>query len=427
MTKITKFKLRKKAHDLWVPNSCRSYYGDTNSWYNYYSILNDNPKSFVNSKPKIKQIKEEVLRAEKTRIYPDKNQTKLLLQIMDKYRKIYNETISIIKSIKFDTRKTITDFKTLRGIVNLTGISNNNVLYEAIRDVCKAFDSAFSALDNGAIKHFTIKYKKKNCKQLSFVLPYGTSKKINTFLPETFKDPIKSDKPINGYSRHCRVTYNQHSKKFYICIPKEKSCKTSRPNKIIALDPGIRTFLTGYSDKDIVVIGDNVKEKLTKLHKNIDKKKKQKKGKIEEKESKERYKKRIRRKIKNMVDDLHWKTAKHLCKNNDVILLGNMSTSSIISNKKNLDPMTKRNASALSHYTFMQRLKSKAEEYNVDFRYVDESYTSITCGRCSKNNNNLPKGFKIFKCSCGYILGRDINGARNILIKNISCYREILK
>ena len=99
-----------------------------------------------------------------------------------------------------------------------------------------------------------------------------------------------------------------------------------------------------------------------------------------------------------------------------------MSTQGIISTKNNLNKITKRVMSSLSHFTFSQRLQAKAEEYNVKFAYVDESYTSKTCGNCGNENNNLGSS-KIFDCPhCEYITGRDVNGARNIFIKNIESY-----
>ena len=50
---------------------------------------------------------------------------------------------------------------------------------------------------------------------------------------------------------------------------------------------------------------------------------------------------------------------------------------------------------------------------------MDEDYTSKTCGRCGDINKNLG-GNKFFKCNaCKLECGRDVNGARNILMKNL--------
>lgn len=52
-----------------------------------------------------------------------------------------------------------------------------------------------------------------------------------------------------------------------------------------------------------------------------------------------------------------------------------------------------------------------------------EEYTSKTCTRCGRINHNLGSN-KVFTCaSCKLIIDRDINGARNILLKNLGVHR----
>src|SRR2546423_588161 len=49
-----------------------------------------------------------------------------------------------------------------------------------------------------------------------------------------------------------------------------------------------------------------------------------------------------------------------------------------------------------------------------------EEYTSKTCGCCGVINKNLGS-LKTFKCpSCGATIDRDVNGARNVLLKYIT-------
>ena len=74
---------------------------------------------------------------------------------------------------------------------------------------------------------------------------------------------------------------------------------------------------------------------------------------------------------------------------------------------------------SLAFYKFDQKLKSLCERRGNNLYIVDESYTSKTCGRCGNLHNSLG-GSKIYKCnSCGLKIDRDINGARNILLKHL--------
>jgi putative transposase len=190
-----------------------------------------------------------------------------------------------------------------------------------------------------------------------------------------------------------------------------------------SLDPGVCTFQTIYCDDGTThKIGNNVTRKLSVLLKKLEKKNTTKNvtdssNERKKKEAKNRFKRRIRRKIKNMVDDLHWKTANSVCKLAGNVLIGNMSTSSILADQKYRGD--KKLLQTLSHFTFRQRLQAKCAEYGVKFTLVNESYTSKTCGVCGRLHGNLG-GNREFKCpSCNFTIDRDVNGARNIMIKQL--------
>ena len=64
------------------------------------------------------------------------------------------------------------------------------------------------------------------------------------------------------------------------------------------------------------------------------------------------------------------------------------------------------------------KLKYKCEKNKKKLYVVDESYTSKTCTLCGKIND--VKGAEVYKCKeCGNEVDRDVNGSRNILIKNL--------
>jgi putative transposase len=86
---------------------------------------------------------------------------------------------------------------------------------------------------------------------------------------------------------------------------------------------------------------------------------------------------------------------------------------------------TARAMATWSHYRFKQRLLHKSREHpDCRVYIVNESYTSKTCDRCGHIHSELGGGgggSKVFKCpSCSWQIDRDINGARNILIRFLS-------
>jgi putative transposase len=98
-------------------------------------------------------------------------------------------------------------------------------------------------------------------------------------------------------------------------------------NNYISIDPGIRTFLNCTTNNSYIEIGNNIKDKLKNEILRFEKINLIQKNKI-----KNRYLKIIRLKIKNKVNDTHWKIINYLTNNYKTIIIGKWSTKSIISN-----------------------------------------------------------------------------------------------
>ena len=109
----------------------------------------------------------------------------------------------------------------------------------------------------------------------------------------------------------------------------------------------------------------------------------------------------------------------YLTKNYKTILIGDLSAKRISNKEKsNIPRMTKRIALTMSHYKFRQRLEYKCMMKGLDYRKVNEAYTSKMCSICGCYNENLG-GAKEYKCinnKCKKKLGRDDNGAQNIFM-----------
>jgi transposase len=89
-----------------------------------------------------------------------------------------------------------------------------------------------------------------------------------------------------------------------------------------------------------------------------------------------------------------------------------------VTRKSRLNKRVKFVLQMLSHYSFRQHLNNKCIEYGCHMEIVTEEFTSKTCTKCGKVENNFNNRTK--KCSdCDYTINRDIGGARNILIKNL--------
>lgn len=311
----------------------------------------------------------------------------------------------------------------------------------AANEVSTAAKTAFTNLSRNNISHFNIKFKKKTCKkwmlkgfqQRSYK---KTGKKsftlLNTYCPYQFYSTQKlPDKIENDFSLYF------DGFDYYLLIPFTVNINTPvNLRNAISLDPGIRTFQTAYIPHEKKCIEICTGQSVAKLHsiainldrlisarklghfrnknmKTIDRKSKKYIRKIISKRIQ-----KTRKKLKNLQNELHWQTCSFLTNNCGIILCPILKVKSL-SNKVNrkLSNKSVRNMSLLAHHSFRTKLKTKAEERGSTVIFCSEHYTSKTCGACGILNNNLGSN-KSFRCqSCNFIIDRDVNAARNVMLR----------
>lgn len=320
---------------------------------------------------------------------------------------------------------------------------------EGMNDVLKAFHSNFEKRKKNPEFKFEIGFRsKKKAAQESFVLhaKHLTIHSNNhpreagqlTFYPTYFGNtPLKSAEPIpiHAMNYDCRIIRNRLGQ-YFLAVPVPLPVKSMPvplrdphgvPERIISLDPGVRTFQTGYDPSGAVFEwGKNDMSRVMRLGYAIDQLVSRSTGPTMKSKHRRKLKKaehRMRLKIKNLIKDCHRKLAKFLCEAFDVILLPSFETSQMVTKdgpkKRKINSKTVRQMLTWSHYSFKQTLLSKAREYPwVEVKIVNEAYTSKTCTWCGVIKDNLG-GSKTFHCKqCGTVVDRDYNGARNIYLKN---------
>lgn len=213
---------------------------------------------------------------------------------------------------------------------------------------------------------------------------------------------------------------------------------------------------------DYGFIGENIRKPILLIESKIRKyqrllnKRKNKKGKTIKKSKIILKINLLYKKINGIVNELHKKTALFLCKNYNIILLPKFETQKMLSDKneikikvndninkikenkkeniielkeelkkykkkRRLNNRVKFVLNQLSHYKFKQHLLSKAKEYGCLCIEVTEEYTSQLCSLCGKLDKTYIGRTK--RCNyCKAEINRDVNGSRNILIKNLQSY-----
>lgn len=392
---------------------------NSHSWFNIKTA----PLNYdINVKFNGRLSNDNIIKCKKIIILPSEKQKQILLSWFEAYRKIYNETLKIIKLLIFEKNKNMFNFRYIRTykmkefkqkLSDKTNI-NSHILDGAIKLACSSYKSANTNFKNGNIKHFKIRPIKQQKKSKIIDIEKCYFYKEGFCKNNLGKMLTKDIFNFNEIDCDCKLHYNSIKNRFTLLIPIKKKCIQNSNDNFISIDPGLNTFLTGISSNKIYKIGDNLTKTIKKNLNKIDLL-----TKINNKKNRKRIA-TIKNKNYNIITDLHWKTINYLIvkeKSKD-ILIGNWSTKEISSNDRFLDTMSKRIATSLRFYDFIQKLQFKCNEYNVKLKLVDESYTSKVCSFCSKiatikNNRQL-------NCGCKFALNRDINGCINILLKNFN-------
>lgn len=196
------------------------------------------------------------------------------------------------------------------------------------------------------------------------------------------------------------------------------------------LDPGGRTFQTIYCPTTGVAykIGQGdiariyrlclILDQLISKQKTMVRSKDNIKGQTN-RQSLQKMIKKLRLKIKHLIDEVHWKTIQFLLTHFENIVIPIFGVQKMINHKtRKISKQSVRQLLGWRHYTFRQRLISSSKRTSTKIHVVGEEYTTQTCGSCLKLYKNVG-GRKIYQCpSCGVRIDRDLNGSRNIFLMN---------
>jgi putative transposase len=318
----------------------------------------------------------------------------------------------------------------------------NNTLNEELTKVpkhirlasCKSVETSYkSAITNikkGNINSFNVKFKsRKKLKTDSIeVEKECCSIDKNGFTVYSNKIPLvkegkkmkkKTSKQIpEKLENNINIIYDYRSKEYFVCIPVKQEMpkyKQYEDPVVLSCDSGVKTFQYVYDSKTGNSIELNNRIEVLKKIKN-------KISQIQSKNKKVPYK--HYKKFNNIITDTHWRMSEYLVKyeNCALILLPHFESQEMKS--KTWHKYNSILINMNKHYQFGEKLNWKCKKNGIKLLRVNESYTSKTCGLCGNINDGLTLSDRTFNCNrqtCSYKkVGRDYNGARNILIRTIS-------
>jgi len=398
-----------------------------------------------------------ISKCQKIRLHPTQHQALILRKWMKAARDTYNITLRLVKDKKVKLNKlakklVVTSREEDGETVKKMKETPANIRARAVLDLLDAYKSASAGLKTRIAKQqtsksrwktkkkkektsgrrrwksrcpFDVKYKSKRLTSDSFGFEPNNIK-VNNEFKQVFifsrlkkygmREGIKISESVKcAIKECCRVQYC-YGRWYLLCPYKDSKPQEPITERFVALDGGVRTFQTYYTDNEAGEIGIDMEHKIDHINRKIN-------G-IESKLKTVHgsQKKRLRRawyrcnaRSSNLMTDFHWNVIKKLLDNFDVIIAPRLHVQSLI---KTLPPIVKERILTQRHGLFSQRLvmKAKARGKTVitDF---EEHGTSRTCSCCGEANHAIGTS-KNFRCHrCGFTGDRDLNAARNHALK----------
>ncbi|RLG41003.1 MAG: transposase [Thermoproteota archaeon] len=355
-----------------------------------------------------------LVRSRKIRIYPKASDVALFNKYLGLSRYWYNQAIEHLK--KPGTKASLYEVRKIQKNAHpeWAFACPQRIREHSINEACKAVKNGKSKFkQTGQFQEIHFR-RKKDVKQ-RFGFDKQSLKSSSVFRGKRSAGFYSSEKFVVSKEGTKIVRENN---RWFVVLPRIVNVKKPENQRlgVVSLDPGVRTFQTYFSPFAFGKIGVGNFSRIFKLCLRLDKLySKMTKADYRGKRRLSKASKRLRWKIKDLISDLHKKTAYFLVTNFDKILIPYFETQKMVSK---LRSKTARSMLNYAHFRFKSFLQAKAEEYSCQVIEVSEAYTSRVCSFCGKEQNIGSK--PTLKCTCGKIIDRDLNGARGIFLKNTS-------
>lgn len=351
-----------------------------------------------------------VQRSRKIRVYPTQEQKKILNNWFGASRFAYNKTVEFLKQPNTKAQWKSIKTNLLHEMPEWLKEVPYQIKSVAIRDCCQAVSNAKKKFKQTG-KFQEVKFRSKKHGDNTLFIPQSAVSENGVY--HTILGKLKTAEPLWKPVHDCRVVLQNG--RYFVIIPIDVTVKRPDNQRLsaCALDCGVRTFQTVFSKELILKVGEHDFQRIFRycyaLDKLISRKKKERSNKFN------KAMQRIRWRVRDLIDEIHNKLALTLCRLFDVVYIPSFETHDMVSKLKH---KTSRAMLGWSHYRFKMKLKSKAEEYSCKIIDCTEEYTSKTCGECGEISSI--GGKEVWTCKhCGCVHDRDINGARNILLKQM--------
>ena len=382
-------------------------------------------------------------RAYKIEINPTNEQKSKIHQTIGVSRFIYNFYIAHNKEIYEKERKFISGIDFSKWLNNEYIPNNPNMKWikdvssKATKQAIMNGDKAFRDFFKG-IRGFP-NFKKKKNQDVKAYFPKNnqtdwTLERHRVKIPTLGWVKLKEFGyiPINSIVKS--GTVSQKANRYYVSIlVEEDDIEVSKSNNEgIGIDLGIKEFAVcsnGHKFKNINKTSTVKKvekklkreqRKLSRKYENLKIRNKKEGGKATRQNIQKQIAKvqKLHQRLSNIRTDYINKTVSSIIKREpSYITIEDLNIKGMMKNKH-----LSKSVAQQSFFEFRTKLTSKCKQNNIELRIVDRFYpSSKTCSNCGSIKKDLKLKDRVYKCSCGLIIDRDLNASINL--KNAKEYK----
>lgn len=392
-----------------------SWFSTTVHCHHNQKWLETSSPLFTSSLVECTDLESTVVRSKKIRIYPaNPQQARNYLGLS---RWWFNRTIAHLQQP--DTKASLYE---ARKIVQ-TGVDISpwalecpqRIREHAISDACAAVKNAkLKCKSTGKFQR--VKFRAKRDSIQSFGFDATSLKSDSVFSSKQFKLKFVATEQFTVELEGTRMV--REGSRYFLIIPQRRRYQVPENQRLdaVALDPGVRTFQTFYSEMLHGKIGAGDFQRIYRLCLFLDRLySKMTTARCRRKRRLKQAAERMRWRIYDLIDELHKKTANFLCRTFDRIFIPSFETSQMVTK---LHSKTARSMMTFAHYRFKQFLQAKGQQFMCQVIECNEAYTSKTCSYCGRIHRIGSK--RMLKCDCGATVDRDYNGARGIFLRALA-------
>ncbi|WP_460266746.1 RNA-guided endonuclease InsQ/TnpB family protein [Clostridium perfringens] len=314
-----------------------------------------------------------------------------------------------------DKKKIITQLK--KSELSWLNEVSNNVSKQAVKDACNAYKRFFKGLsDKPRFK------SRKNSKKSFYNDNIKLKVKENRLVNIEKVGWIKTNEqlPIGVKYSNPRISYD--NKYWYISVGiEQEQIKEDLTDVSLGIDLGLKDLAicsdgTVFKNINKSNVVSKIEKRLKRLQKQVSRKyEKNKKGKEYVKTKNiiklEKNIQQIHRRLANIRNNyLHESTTSIVKTKPYRVVVEDLNVKGMMKNKHLSDSIRKQ-----GFYEFKRQLEYKCKFRGIKLVVADRFYpSSKTCSQCGEIKKDLKLSDRIYKCSCGLVIDRDLNASINL-------------